>query len=82
MNIADLANIKVDPHAKASVNYVRFRSAIEELAKNRAQKRECKQLVIQELHGVVQTQVGAKRGPGSLLSHKIVVFPDNSKAKW
>lgn len=74
-----LDHVILDEHAKPSINYAKARSAIEETAKNRSEKRAAKLVVIEFLHGTLnkgKTLFDGTHAPN------YVVFPDNSKAKF
>ena len=79
LNISD---IQVDPKVKGSINYARARAAIEQVAKNRKQLRELKQIVIKHLDGVVEQGHETTQTVGGLKFHNLVKFPDGSKAKY
>lgn len=75
---AALAGIEIDAAGRKSIAYVKARCAIEAMAKSRADKRLCKQAVIEHLGGRIR-HLPAKRGQEH---HNVVVFPDNSKARY
>lgn len=58
--------------ARASVEYAKARSHINERAPSRLIKRNAKMVVVDVLHGVLEHRNG----------HTIVVFPDKSEAKF
>ncbi len=75
----NLDNVKFDPKATANINYVKARCAIEENFKCRADIRAAKLAVIEHFGGSIKhpSEAAAKKG-----FTKVVVFPDNSRAKF
>lgn len=74
-----LTDVEIDPSVKGSINYAKARAAIEQFAKNRQEKRLCKRIVIEHLHGKVEQGKTLKNG--SRLSN-LVRFEDGSVAKY
>ena len=68
-----------DPKAHASVNYAKARLAIEPVAKNRAEKRRAKMIVVEHFGGKVVHADPDPKKP-RLKASIFVEFPDNSRA--
>jgi hypothetical protein len=71
MDTYSLDGIMINPKERGSISYVKAKLAIEEAAKNRAEKRAAKQILIEHLKGKIVQE-----------SHKCVQFPDGSKARY
>lgn len=66
-------SISIDPNAqRCSVEYVKARVAIDAEAKSRQQRRNARMVVVDVLHGMLESKNG----------RTIVVFPDQSEAKF
>lgn len=74
-----LDSVVLDNHLRGSINYAKARSAIELTAKNRAEKRSAKLVVIEFLQGKLHA---GKELTKTTHAPNYVVFPDNSKAKF
>lgn len=74
----NLNDIEIKQTDTAAVNYARARYAIEEAMPNREQKRNAKMVVIDHLHGHLETKTVDRFGHTA----KVVVFNDGTKAKF
>jgi hypothetical protein len=73
----NLNDIEIKATDTAAVNYARARFAIEDTMPNRASKRSAKLVVIDHLHGKIETKT---RRFGETV--KVVAFEDGTKARF
>lgn len=75
----NLNDVTLSTKDSGCINYVKARMAIEEQMPNRQLKREAKMAVISHLNGSIKhpSAQEIKRG-----AHKLVIFPDNTKARF
>ena len=73
---ASLNDIQINSKDSCAVNYARCRYAIEANLPNRAEKRLSKLAVVEHLQGKLEPSPDKKH------PHKIVVFPDHTRAKF
>lgn len=75
----NLDDVVIDPKARANINYVKCRMAIDETMKSRKARRDAKMAVIEALKGTIKhpTEKAAARG-----ATKMVEFPDSSRAAF
>lgn len=75
----NLNNVLLDSKQASNINYVRARMAIEEVAKNRADRRDAKMVVIQHLGGTIKHPTHEQLARGAT---KQVIFDDGTRARF